>query len=43
MEHGLPLGKNNLSNFNELFKTLESSCLSDIDSDDVIKKMLEMR
>ncbi len=43
MEHGLPLGQNNLNNFNELFKTLESGYLSDIDSDDIITKMLKMR
>ncbi len=43
MEHGLPLGENNLNNFYELFKILENGYLSDINSDDVIKKMLEMR
>lgn len=43
MEHGLPLGQNNLNNFYELFRILENGYLSDIDSDDVIKKMLEMR
>lgn len=43
MEHGLPLKERNLNNFYELFKILESNYLSEIDSDDVIKKMLEMR
>lgn len=43
MEHGLPLKGKNINNFNDLFKILENGYLSDINSDEVIRKMLKMR